>query len=63
MVNMPLTSRYRHSVITLDCCGEGGRSAGEGAHGQGSAGPGTEQGAYMVQGWLVQRQAVMPAPV
>ena len=32
VVNMPLRSRYRHSVITLDCCGKrGGLSSGQGA--------------------------------
>lgn len=63
VVNMPLTSRYTHSVITLDCYRDrDGLSTGRGGRGRVSR-LRARPGAHMVQRGLVQRQAVVTAPI
>lgn len=63
VVNMPLTSRYTHMAITLDCCGGRGLSGPGGVRTAVGDKRSGGEGAYMVQRRLVQRQAVVAAPI
>lgn len=62
-MNMPLTSRYTHSVITLDCYRDRDRGSARGVGEEGGLRAAGTAGTYVVQRRLVQCQAVVTAPI